>query len=209
MTAKLVIVVVAALVLIAGLAIDPRSTLSAYLVAWVAIGAIPLGVLCVLMTSYLVRRAWTEALHPIMLSATSVLPILAVLFLPALIGMKQLYPAASAGHALPAFKAVYLAPWFFVLRTVIYFVVLWLLALWQRATWGDSDRMIRSASAGLIVTALLLSFAGVDWVEFARARIPFLGIRLVFSLLHAARWHCFCDPDGARIRAPDRRHQRL
>lgn len=165
MTAKLVIVVVAALVLIAGLAIDPRSTLSAYLVAWVAIGAIPLGVLCVLMTSYLVRRAWTEALHPIMLSATSVLPILAVLFLPALIGMKQLYPAASAGHALPAFKAVYLAPWFFVLRTVIYFVVLWLLALWQRATWGDSDRMIRSASAGLIVTALLLSFAGVDWVE--------------------------------------------
>jgi len=67
MKTKLVVVVVAALVLMAGLATDPRSTLAAYLVAWVAIGAIPLGVLCILMTSYLwVRRAWTEALHTIM-----------------------------------------------------------------------------------------------------------------------------------------------
>jgi hypothetical protein len=94
-----------------------------------------------------------------------VLPILAVLFLPVLIGMKELYPAAAPGHALPAFKAFYLAPWFFVLRTVIYFVVLWLIARWQRATWGDSDRMLRSASVGLIAYALLLSLAGVDWVE--------------------------------------------
>ena len=165
MMAKLVAIALAALILAGGLAIDPRSTLAAWLVAWIAIGAIPLGVLCLLMTSYLVRRAWTEALHAIMVSATSVLPILAVLFLPVLIGMKELYPAAEPGHALPAFKAFYLAPWFFVLRTVIYFVVLWLIALWQRATWGDSERMMRSASIGLIVWALLVSFAGVDWVE--------------------------------------------
>jgi len=165
MRTKLVVIVVAALVLIAGLVLDPRSTLAAYLVAWVAIGAIPVGVLCVLMTSYLVRRAWTETLHVIMLSATSVLPILAVVLLPVLIGLKELYPAAVPGHALPAFKAVYLAPWFFVLRTVIYFVVLCAVARWQRMAWGDSDRMRRSASVGLIIWALLVSLAGVDWVE--------------------------------------------
>ncbi len=162
---KLIVIALAALVLIAGLVLDPRSTLAAWLVAWIAIGAIPLGVLGVLMTSYLVRRAWTEALHGIMVSATSVLPILAVLFLPVLIGMKELYPAASAGHALPAFKAVWLAPWFFVLRTVIYFAVLWLLALWQQSAWGDLDRMMRASAVGLIVWALLVSLAGVDWVE--------------------------------------------
>jgi hypothetical protein len=117
------------------------------------------------MTSYLVRRAWTEALHGVMVSATSVLPFLALLFLPVLIGMKELYPAAAPGHALPAFKAVYLAPWFFALRTVIYFVVLYAVALWQRATWGDSERMLRSASVGLIIWALLLSLAGIDWIE--------------------------------------------
>jgi hypothetical protein len=165
MKAKLAIVAIAALVLIAGLTIDPRSTLAAWLVAWIAIGAIPLGALCVVMTSYLVRRAWTEALHGIMVSVTSILPLLAVLFLPVLIGMQELYPAASMGHALPAFKAVWLAPWFFALRSVIYFVVLYGIALWQRATWGDSERMLRSASVGLIVWALLVSLAGVDWLE--------------------------------------------
>ena len=72
--------------------------------------------------------------------------------------------AASPGHALPAFKAVYLAPWFFVLRTVVYFVVFWLLGLWQQSAWGDSDRMMRSASVGLIIYALLLSLAGIDWI---------------------------------------------
>jgi hypothetical protein len=66
---------------------------------------------------------------------------------------------------LPAFKAVYLAPWFFTLRTVIYFVVLYAVALWQRATWGDSERMLRSASVGLIIWALLVSLGGIDWIE--------------------------------------------
>jgi hypothetical protein len=166
----IIVMAIAALVLIAGLVIDARSTLAAWLVAWIAIGAIPLGALCVLMTSYLVRRAWTEALHTILVSATSVLPVLAVLFLPVLIGMKELYPAVFLGHALPAFKAVYLAPWFFVLRTVIYFVVFCLLALWQQVAWGNSDRMTRSASAGLIIYALLLSLAGVDWIESLEPR---------------------------------------
>jgi hypothetical protein len=165
MKARLAVIGVAALVLIAGLVIDARSTLAAYLVAWVAIGAIPLGVLCILMTSYLVRRAWTEALHGIMVSATSVLPVLGMLLLPVLIGMKELYPAAEPGHALPAFKAFYLAPWFFVLRAVIYFAVLCGMARWQRAAWGNSERMMRSASIGLIVWALVVSFAGIDWVE--------------------------------------------
>jgi len=165
MKATLAIIVVAALVLIAGLAVDARSTLAAYLVAWVAIGAIPLGVLCILMTSYLVQRAWTDSLHGIMVSATSVLPVLGVLFVPVLIGMKELYPATEPGHALPAFKAFYLAPLFFVLRTVIYFVVLCGLAFWQQAAWANRERMTRSASVGLIVWALVISFAGIDWVE--------------------------------------------
>lgn len=163
--AKLIVIAVSALVLAAGLAIDGRSTLSAYLVAWVSIGAIPLGALGVLMTSYLVRRAWTEGLHAILISATSALPLLALLFLPIMIGMKELYPAAADHHSLPAFKAVYLAPWFFVLRTIIYFSAFCLLAVWQRAAWGDTDRMARSASVGLIVYALLISFAGIDWIE--------------------------------------------
>jgi hypothetical protein len=163
--AKVIVVAVSVIVLAVGLVIDRRSTLAAYLVVWVAIGAIPLGALGILMTSYLVRRAWTEGLHAILAAATSALPMVTVLLLPVLIGMRELYPAASDERVLPAFKAAYLAPGFFVLRTAIYFVVLWLLALWQRSTWNNSERMIRSASAGLIIYALLVSFAGIDWIE--------------------------------------------
>src|SRR5436853_588307 len=50
----------AALILVVGAAVDVRSTLAAYLVAWIAVSAIPIGALGVLMTSYLVRRAWTD-----------------------------------------------------------------------------------------------------------------------------------------------------
>jgi hypothetical protein len=164
-SAKIVVVAISALVLIGGLAIDRHSSLASYLVAWIAIGAIPIGALCVLMTSYLVRRAWTERLHPILVAATSVLPVVGILFVPVLIGMGELYPAASDTRSLPALKAFYLSPWFFAFRAVVYFLLLWLVARWQRAVWNNPDRMVRSASAGMIVYALVVSFAGIDWLE--------------------------------------------
>ncbi len=163
--AKVLALAVSVLILIAGLAFDRRSTLTAYLVAWVALGAVPIGALGVLMTTYLVRRAWTESLHAILVAAALQLPVVGLLFLPVLIGMRLIYPAASGAQSLPAFKAFYLTPWFFVLRSVVYFLLLWLLAVWQRTSWNDSARMRRSASVGLIVYALLVSFAGIDWME--------------------------------------------
>ena len=42
-SARTVLVVVSLLMLALGLALDRRSTLAAYLVAWIAMGAIPLG----------------------------------------------------------------------------------------------------------------------------------------------------------------------
>jgi hypothetical protein len=158
-------VLAAVLILMAGLAINRHSTLVAYLVAWIAIAAVPIGVLGVLMTSYLVRRAWTEKLHSVMVAVTVTLPLAGGLFIPILIGMNELYPAATEHASLPAFKALYLAPWFFALRAVIYFVVWCLLATWLRNAWNDTERMTRAASVGLIVYALTVSLAGVDWME--------------------------------------------
>ena len=60
--------------------------------AWICFGAIPIGALGVLMTTYLVRRAWTEGLHATLVAATSALPVVAALLLPVLLGMKDLYP---------------------------------------------------------------------------------------------------------------------
>jgi hypothetical protein len=159
------LLVMAALVLAAGLVADIHSALAAYHVAWIALGSIPIGALGILMMSYLVRWTWTTALRPTLLAAIAALPLVAILFLPVLIWMANVYPAADDPAALKPFKAVYLAPWFFALRTIVYFTIWSLLALWLRLAGTNPERMTRAASVGLIVYALSVSLAGVDWLE--------------------------------------------
>ncbi len=160
-----VVAVVSGLVLIAGFVVDARSAVAAYLVAWNAWGAIPIGALIVFMTSYLVRRRWTETLHPIFVAATSILPVVALTFIPVLLFMKEIYPAIADGASLPPFKARWFVPWFFVLRTAFYFAVWIALAEWLRRAWRNDEAMVRAASVGSIVWTLTVSFAGIDWLE--------------------------------------------
>ena len=163
--ARSVVAVVSGLVLIAGFVIDARSTISAYLVAWSALGAIPIGALIVFMTSYLVRRRWTETLHPIFVATTGILPVVALTFIPVLLFMKEIYPAIADGSSLPPFKARWFVPWFFLLRTVAYFLIWIALAEWLRRAWRNDEAMVRAASVGSIVWTLTVSFAGIDWLE--------------------------------------------
>ncbi|WGR72676.1 MULTISPECIES: hypothetical protein [unclassified Bradyrhizobium] len=159
------VAVVSGLVLIAGFVVDARSAVAAYLVAWIAWGAVPIGALIIFMTSYLVRRRWTEALHPIFVAATGILPVVALTFIPVLLFLKDIYPAIADAASLPPFKARWLVPWFFVLRTVFYFVVWIGLAEWLRRAWRNDEAMVRAASIGSIVWTLTVSFAGIDWME--------------------------------------------
>lgn len=148
-----------------GLLIDPNAMLASYLAVWFAVSMIPIGALGVLFTTYLVRGGWTDDLHPSLAGAALTIPVIAVLFVPVLLGLHFIYPWAAGGGDLPAFKAVYLAPWFFVLRTIGYFVIWTVLAIWTVRAFGDAVAMIRAASAGLIVWALTVSWAGIDWLE--------------------------------------------
>ncbi len=159
------VALVSGLVLMAGFVIDARATVAAYLVAWSAWGAIPIGALIVFMTSYLVRRRWTEALHPIFVAATGILPVVALTFIPILLFTKEIYPAIADGSSLPPFKARWFLPWFFVVRTVLYFAIWTVLGEWLRRAWRNDAAMIRSASVGSIIWTLLVSFAGIDWLE--------------------------------------------
>lgn len=158
-------VAVSGLVLTAGFAVDARSTGAAYLVAWIAWAAVPIGALGLFLTSYLVRRRWTEALHPVFVAATGVLPIAALMFIPVLLFMREIYPAIADPASLPPFKARYFVPWFFVVRTVSYFAIWIWLAERLRRVWRKNDAMVRAASMGSIVYALTVSLAGIDWME--------------------------------------------
>jgi hypothetical protein len=48
---------------------------------------------------------------------------------------------------------------------VLYLIAWYLLAKWLQGAWSDTGRMIRAASAGLVVYVLTVSLAGVDWIE--------------------------------------------
>lgn len=144
---------------------DPRSALVTYLAAWIAASSVPIGALGVLMVTYLVRAGWTIDLHRPLSRAALTIPFAGLLFVPVLAGLALVYPWASDDHALTGFKAIWLTPWFFVLRSVIYFLILTALAIWTTRAYGDDAAMKRAASAGLIVWALVASFAGVDWAE--------------------------------------------
>jgi hypothetical protein len=182
------LIALAAILLLAGAIIDARSALAAYLVAWVALSAIPFGALGVLMVSYVVRRDWTETLHPVLTAATATIPVAGLLFIPILIFIARIYPAAADLTSLPTFKAVYLAPWFFAARTMIYVVIWSLLGWWLCAAWPDRERMLRAASIGLIVYALTVSLAGVDWLESLEPEFH--------SSIYGLLYLCFALLDG-------------
>lgn len=148
-----------------GLLIDPKAAFASYLVAWTAVSAVPIGALAVLFTAYLVRAGWTHDLHELLSGVALTIPVIAVLFIPVLAGIGHLYPWASGSTHLTGFKAVYLVPWFFVVRSVFYFVGWTALAIWGAFAYGDDAAMKRAASVGLIVWALISSWAGIDWLE--------------------------------------------
>jgi len=148
-----------------GLLIDPKTALASYLAVWFAASSVPIGALAVLFTSYLVRAGWTHELHAPLTGAALTMPLVAMLFVPVIFGMGEIYPWVSAPDKLPAFKAAYFAPWFFVLRAIFYFSIWTLLAVWVARAYGDEAAMVRCASAGLIVWALTSSWSGIDWLE--------------------------------------------
>jgi hypothetical protein len=148
-----------------GLALDAKTMLASYLTVWIALSSIPIGALAVLLISYLVKAGWTRDLHPPLTGAVLTIPAIGILFIPVLIGMVEIYPWAGGQESLPAFKAAYLTPWFFVLRAVLYFMIWTALAGWAVRSYGNAAAMVRAASGGLIVWALTVSWAGVDWLE--------------------------------------------
>jgi hypothetical protein len=151
---------------VTALLIDPRTLIAVYLATVVVVSAIAVGACAVLMITYLVRGRWTEGLHLPLTAAALTTPLAGLMFIPVLLGMAWLYPwvHAPAGET-GSFRALWLAPGFFVGRTVSYFVIWTVLAFWVRKAWADPGRMVVAASAGLMLYALTASLAGIDWLE--------------------------------------------
>ena len=148
-----------------------------YLVGFVFWNGIALGCLAVLGLQYLTGGAWGIAIRRLLEAGTRTLPLMALLFVPLAFGLHHLYEwthaDALAKDALLQKKAVYLNAPFFLGRAALYFLVwlglAWLLnrlSLTQDAT-GDraiARRLQRAGAGGLLLYALTVTFASIDWV---------------------------------------------
>jgi hypothetical protein len=151
-----------------------------YLLAYIFWIAIPLGCLAILMLQHMSGGVWGLVTRRVLESSTRTLPLLALLFIPLLFGLKSIFPWASPerlaanpalSHAVEQ-KHLYLNIGFFIARAVFYFLV-WILVTRLLNGWSaEQDRTgerkltgkLQGLSApGLLLYGLTVTFASVDW----------------------------------------------
>ncbi len=155
----------------------PEQFFRSYLVAYLFWFGIAIGSLAILMIHHVAGGAWGAVIRRVLESSTRTLPALAVLFVPLLFGIGSLYewahPAEVAHDALLQKKALYLNVPFFLVRTLVYFVV-WFVFVHYLNRWSleqdtsSTPRIVRRlellSRGGLVALVGTMSFAAVDWM---------------------------------------------
>ena len=151
---------------VVGLLLAPRDALVAWLVAWLGWGSIPIGSLARADAGALIPGSWRELyVRPLTHRDDADAA-----------GRHRDDPAADRGRAhlsvdrsrgraaaLPALRRAWLSTGFFVIRTIVYLIVLSLFAWGLLAAQGELRAPI--AAAGVILYALIGSLIGIDFAE--------------------------------------------
>src|SRR5688572_13529729 len=121
-----------------GFLVDRDHFFRAWLIAYLLFLGIALGSMGLLMIQHLSGGAW-GVFRRIFEASSRTLPLLAILFLPIVLGMGTLYswthPEQIAADHVLQHKAPYLNPGFFLLRALIYFGG-WILIAWTMTRWS-------------------------------------------------------------------------
>ncbi len=162
---------------IVGAVTQPAAFYQAYLLGYLFWLAIALGSLVTVMIHHVAGGAWLLVGRRIMEAAIRTLPLLAVLFIPVLLGMRYLYvwsiPEVMEADRYLQMKEIYLNVPFFVGRAILYFAV-WIGLGWALTKWSylqDStkdpllnQRMRIASGAGIVAYVLTATFASFDWM---------------------------------------------
>ena len=168
---------IGALISTIGLFTDVSQFLQSYLLAYMWCLGLTLGCLALAMVHQLSGGAWGVMIRRPMGAAARVLPVMTLLFVPIVLGMRHLYvwtdPAVMAGDELLQHKQPYLNAPFFIIRAVVYFLV-WNAVSHVLNRWGlEQDRtadpriarkMQRLSGGGLVAYGITITFAAFDWL---------------------------------------------
>lgn len=148
-----------------------------YLTAYMFWFTVTMGAFFVVLLGHLTSATWYLVYRRILEVLMTSIPLMAILFIPILIGSHDLYHWSHADlvahdHLLQK-KAGYLNIPFFAIRAAVYFIIWYLLTsrlykLSLKQDGGSSDeyrlKMKRNSAPGMIVFALTITFASFDWV---------------------------------------------
>jgi hypothetical protein len=139
-----------------------------------------MGSLALLMMQHMTGGQWGLVSRRVCEAATRNLPVVALMFLPILLGIPRLYkwavPGAAATDHVIQMKAPYLNVPFFIGRAILFFAV-WVFASWLLNAWSagqdrgevavhpsDTARFRTISAPGLLIYVVTMTFASVDWI---------------------------------------------
>ena len=158
-------------------AANPKQFLFSWLVSFLFFLSLGLGALFFVLIQYASQGGWGVVLRRIGETTFATVPLMAALFIPLLLGVRDLYewahPGAAEHDPLLHWKEPFLNVPFFLIRAALYFGIWSFIALmYYRGSRGQdvsgdprvSARLRRLAGPALIVLALTQTFASIDWI---------------------------------------------
>jgi hypothetical protein len=176
----LVAALIGLVICVIGIFKSPDRFFPSYLLAFMFVLGLSLGSLGLLMLQHLTGGNWGIVIRRPLESATRVLALVAVLFVPIFFGMKYLYtawlnaPPAGKEGALSDFQRSYLTLNGFRVRAILYFaiwgILVFLFNSWSRQQDANPEdlsvrrRFKMLAGPGIIIYVFVMTFAAIDWV---------------------------------------------
>ena len=160
-----------------GFFLSPFQFYRSYLWSYLFVVALAAGSMAWLMLQYLTGGAWGVVIRRPCEAATRTLPLVALMFLPIVIGIPNLYPWSHADRvaadAILRHKHPYLNTPFFLGRAVLYFAG-WMLLSWLLNRWSAAEdregaegmhrKMAAISGPGLVFWGFSVTFMAIDWV---------------------------------------------
>src|SRR3984957_3692680 len=162
--------------------LEPQQFYRAYLLGFMLWLGVALGSMAILMIRHLTGGGWGMVIRRILGAAMRTVPLLAVLFIPVILGIHKLYIWAQPldqiadkhlREHLEDITKTYLTTSGFIYRAIFYFAI-WnllsfLLSKWSKETDppgspAPTSRFKAIAGPGLILYGFTISFASIDWV---------------------------------------------
>ncbi|MEZ5307965.1 MAG: hypothetical protein R2684_12540 [Pyrinomonadaceae bacterium] len=189
---------------IVGYMTDPESALRGWLLGFIFWAGIAIGGLGILQLQYLTGGAWGVVIRRVAEACARTIPFVGLLFIPIGVGVFGLYEWANHPEDhLVAARGIYLTPGFWMLRTVLYFVLFsimgYLLTSWsakqdESADYEESAKWLGKATAfsgpSIVFFVLIVTLASVDWMMTLEPH----WFSTMWGFLFTAGWalSCFC-----------------